>query len=46
MSSAYRLAKLYYSRLWPLERIEALVAAKLLTREEADEITREVNTDE
>lgn len=42
MSTAYELAKLYYPRLWPKERIEALVAAGLLARDEAGEIIGEV----
>lgn len=32
------MAKKYYPRLWPKERIEALVAAGRLTREEAEQI--------
>ena len=36
--SVYELAKLYYPRLWDKSRIEALVEAGRLTREEADEI--------
>lgn len=38
MSNAYILAKKYYPKLWSLARIEALVTAGLLSREEADEI--------
>lgn len=36
--SVFELAKKYYPRLWSQERIETLVAAGRLTREEADEI--------
>ena len=32
------MAKKYYPRLWPQERIEALVAAGRLTREEGVQI--------
>lgn len=28
----------YYPKLWSLERIEALVAAKKISREDADEV--------
>lgn len=36
--SVFELAKKYYPRLWSAERIEALVEAGRLTREEADDI--------
>lgn len=36
--SAFDLALLYYPRLWDKNRIEALVMAGKLTREEADEV--------
>lgn len=36
--SVYELAKRYYPRLWDRSRIETLVQAWKLTREEADEI--------
>ncbi len=39
--SVYEMAKQYYPRLWDNARLEALVAAGRLTREEADEIMRE-----
>lgn len=42
MSNAYILAKKYYPRLWPRERLEALVAAGHLAQEEFDEIVGEV----
>ena len=35
------LAKKYYPRLWSKSRIEALVKAGKLTREEADEVYAE-----
>lgn len=41
METIYEMAKRYYNhkpRLWDESRIEALVAAGRLTREEADEI--------
>lgn len=36
--TAFEQAKTYYPRLWPKKRIEALVQAGKLTREEADAI--------
>ena len=36
--TVYELASKYYPRLWDKARIEALVAAGRLTREQADEI--------
>lgn len=36
--SVYEMAKQYYPRLWGRGRIEALVAAGRLSREEADAI--------
>ena len=36
--SIFELAKKYYPRLWGSERIEALVDAGRLTREQADEV--------
>lgn len=36
--SVYELAKKYYPRLWDKARIEALVAAGQLSREEAEEV--------
>lgn len=36
--SVLELAKQYYPRLWSRERIEALVAAGRLSREEAEEV--------
>ena len=39
--SVYEMAKQYYPRLWDLSRIEALVGAGRLSREEADSITGE-----
>lgn len=36
--SVYELAKKYYPQLWDKARIEALVAAGRLSREEADQI--------
>lgn len=36
--SIYEMAKSYYPRLWDKARIELLVSAKRLTREQADEI--------
>lgn len=39
--TVFELARKYYPRLWDKARIEALVAAGRLTREQADEIIRE-----
>ena len=39
--SVYEMAKQYYPRLWGRERIEALVTAGRLSREEADGIRGE-----
>lgn len=39
--NVYEMAKRYYPRLWGRERIEALVAAGRLSREEADGIMGE-----
>lgn len=36
--NVYELAKSYYPRLWGKERLEALVSAGRLTREQVDEI--------
>ena len=36
--TVYELARQYYPRLWSRARIEALVAAGRLTREQAEEI--------
>ena len=36
--SVFEMAKQYYPRLWGRERIEALVTAGRLSREEADAI--------
>ncbi len=36
--NVYEKAREYYPRLWGAERIEALVQAGKLTREQADEI--------
>lgn len=38
------MASKYYPRLWPLERIETLVAAGKLSREEADQIVRQADS--
>ena len=38
MESVFDMAKQYYPRLWPKERIEALVEAGKLTREKAEQI--------
>lgn len=37
--STYELALKYYPRLWPLERLDALLEAGRLTQEEYDSIT-------
>lgn len=39
--TVFEMAKKYYPRLWDKQRIEALVAAGRLTREEADRIMEE-----
>lgn len=39
--NAYELAKLYYPHLWSRERIDMLVKAGKLTKEEAEEITEQ-----
>ena len=36
--TVYEMAKKYYPRLWPIERIEALYKAGKLTEEEYKEI--------
>lgn len=36
--NVFELAKSYYPRLWGKDRMEALVSAGRLTREEADQI--------
>lgn len=36
--NVYEMAEKYYPRLWDASRIEALVSAGRLTREEADRI--------
>lgn len=36
------MAQKYYPRLWDKQRIDALVEAGRLTKEEAEEITKEV----
>lgn len=41
--TVFEMAAKYYPRLWPLERIEALVAAGKLSREEADQIVRQAD---
>lgn len=41
--SVYELAKRYYPRLWDKSRLEALVEAGRLTKEEVEEI---INTEE
>lgn len=38
--TVYEMAKQYYPRLWSLDRINALVDAKKLTKEEAEEVTK------
>ena len=40
--SVYEMAQKYYPRLWDKQRIDALVEAGRLTKEEAEEITKEV----
>ena len=37
--STYELALKYYPRLWPLERLDALLEAGRLTQEEYEELT-------
>lgn len=39
--TVYELAKKYYPRLWDRERLEALLAAGRLTKEEFDLLTAE-----
>lgn len=41
MPTPYELAKRYYPRLWDKSRIEELVEAGLLTKEEAAQIMKE-----
>lgn len=36
--SVYEMAKKYYPKLWGIERLEALLAAGKLTREEYEEL--------
>lgn len=43
MATTYELAKKYYPRLWDKSRLEALVEAGRLTKEEVEEI---INTEE
>lgn len=45
MKTIYETAKQYYPRLWNEFRIEQLVSAGRLTREEADEIISSSNND-
>lgn len=40
MQTVFELAKKYYPTLWPKERIDALVKAGKLTKEQAAEITK------
>ena len=42
--TVFEMAAKYYPRLWPLERIEALVAAGKLSCEEADQIVRQADS--
>lgn len=42
--TVYEMAKQYYPRMWSADRIEALVTAGRLTREEADKIMGEGET--
>ena len=42
--TVFEMAAKYSPRLWPLERIEALVAAGKLSREEADQIVRQADS--
>ncbi len=42
--SVYELAQKYYPRLWDKSRIEALVRAGRLSREEAEEILWKVSS--
>lgn len=44
--SVFEMAKKYYPRLWDKARLDALVKAGKLTREEAEEITEEAGADE
>ncbi|MEA4954359.1 MAG: XkdX family protein [Pseudoflavonifractor sp.] len=44
--TVYEMAQKYYPRLWDAARIEALVTAGRLTREEADRIMGEAATNE
>ncbi len=37
--TAFEMAKKYYPRLWPLERLDALLATGKLTQEEYQQIT-------
>lgn len=37
--SVYELAQKYYPRLWPLDRLDALLEADKLTQEEYEELT-------
>ncbi|MEL4861571.1 XkdX family protein [Pseudoflavonifractor phocaeensis] len=41
----YELAKLYYPRLWPLERLDKLLELGRITQAEYDEIVGEVACD-
>lgn len=44
--TVYDLALKYYPRLWDKARIDALVEAGRLTREEAEEITDKITVEE
>lgn len=37
--SVYEMAKLYYPRLWSIERLNSLVEANKLTQEEYNKLT-------
>lgn len=39
--TVFELAQRYYPRLWPIERLDALLAAGKLTEEEYRELTAE-----
>mgnify|MGYP000602398451 CR=1 FL=1 len=38
--NVYELAQKYYPRLWPLERLDTLLASGKLTQEEYEELTQ------
>lgn len=44
--TVFEMAKQYYPRLWPENRILALEQAEKLTKEEADEILGRIPDDE